>query len=50
MVNPDDAEAHCGLGYEYESVGNRAAALEQRNILERLDKGLASRLSKLIGR
>ncbi|MCD6405293.1 MAG: tetratricopeptide repeat protein [Planctomycetes bacterium] len=47
-INPDDAEAHYGLGVAYFKQGNRSAALDEYKILKDLDKDRANRLFGII--
>jgi thioredoxin-like negative regulator of GroEL len=46
--NPDDAEAHFNLGSAYHSLNDRNSALEQYEILKKLDTELANELFKVI--
>ena len=46
--NPDDAEAHCGLGLAYVPLKDRGSALEQYEILKSLDTEKANKLFNFI--
>jgi len=43
-INPDDAEAHDNLGIVYHYSNDRNSALEQYEILKKLDAELADKL------
>ena len=47
-LDPNSAAAHFNLGLVHIDFGARAAALEQRRVLKRLDRNLADRLHSLI--
>jgi hypothetical protein len=45
-LNPDDANAHYGLGSVYFLLDDRGAALEEYRILKNIDQDLAAKLFK----
>ncbi|MHC4655704.1 MAG: tetratricopeptide repeat protein [Planctomycetota bacterium] len=47
-IEPDFAEAHCGLGVTYLMTGDKDSALEEYKILKTLDAELANKLFNLI--
>ena len=47
-INPDDADAHYNLGLFYSLSNDKDSALEQCEILKRLDPELADKLFNLI--
>jgi tetratricopeptide (TPR) repeat protein len=47
-INPDFVTAHCWLGFIYVSLNDKGSALEQYNILKRLDHERANELYTVI--
>jgi tetratricopeptide (TPR) repeat protein len=47
-ADPDDVDAHYSLGLMYLLIGNKGAALEEYQVLKRLDDSLGKRLLDFI--
>ena len=47
-IDPDDAEAYFALGVVYVAIKDRDSALEQYEILKKLDSELANKLFNMI--